>query len=259
MQPLLKISHLTKSYDGLTNALNDVTLTVNPNEFLVIIGPSGAGKSTFIRSINQLVKPTSGSVELLDQELTDLKTADLRKARTNMGMVFQAYNLIERSTVLQNVLNGRLGQLSSWKTMLNRYDDEVIQEAISLLTELGLKEHVFKLARELSGGQKQRVGIARALMQNPKLILADEPIASLDPKASSVVMDGLTHATIEKGISCIVNLHQVEIAKEYATRIVGIRSGEVVFDGTSAELTDDITAYIYEGKEEEATQFGTEG
>lgn len=256
MTELLKITELSKSYDGQTYALEDVNLNFDTNEFVVIIGPSGSGKSTLIRCINQLVKPSGGSIIFDGKEMLEMKQKELRKLRTQMGMVFQSYNLIERSNVLQNVLNGKLGQLNQWDTIFGRYSEEDINHANHLLEDLGLGEHILKRADSLSGGQMQRVGIARALMQKPKLLLADEPIASLDPNSSDIVMNELKRVTQEKGISCIVNLHQVEVALDYATRIIGIRHGKVVFDDVPEKLTKDVTSYIYEGKEHEATQVG---
>lgn len=258
MAELLNIKGLSISYDGKTNALDNVHLDFHTNEFVVVIGPSGSGKSTFIRSINQLVEPTQGSIVFDGDEMAGVNKKELRMMRTKIGMVFQAYNLIERSSVLKNVLNGKLGSLNQWDTIRGKFADEDVKQAIDLLSKLGLQDQVMKRADELSGGQKQRVGIARALMQDPKLLLADEPIASLDPNSSKVVMDGLKQVMVETGITCIVNLHQVEVAKEYATRIVGIRKGKVVFNDRPEKLTSAIAAMIYEGKEEEATQFGME-
>lgn len=258
MTELLKVTGLTKSYDGVKNAIEDINLTFYPDEFVVIIGPSGSGKSTFIRNLNHLVEATSGSIVIDGKETVGMKGKELRNIRSNIGMIFQSYNLIERSTVLQNVLNGKLGQLSTLQTILGNFPETDVERALFLLRELGLEDHLLKLARELSGGQKQRVGIARAIMQNPKLILADEPVASLDPLSLETVMDALRQVTEKEGIACIVNLHQVDVARKYATRIIGIRHGHVVFDGKPEELTDDVTTMIYEGKEEEATAFGTE-
>ncbi|KAA9299052.1 MULTISPECIES: phosphonate ABC transporter ATP-binding protein [Aerococcus] len=257
--PLLDIKDLKKSYDGETLALNNINLSFYEKEFVVIIGPSGSGKSTFIRSINQLIQPTSGSIVFDGKELMGASKKKLQKIRSKIGMIFQDYNLIGRTNVLKNVLNGKLGQLSQWQTLFNRFSPEDVNKAVEYLKKVGLEGHIYKRANELSGGQQQRVGIARALMQDPKLLLADEPIASLDPKSSIVVMDTLKTLATEKGIACIVNLHQVDIAVKYATRIIGIRKGKVVFDDIPTKLTDEIIQNIYEGKEFEAIQTTTLG
>jgi len=249
---LLEIDGLTKKYNEETTALKNIDLNFDDDEFVVIIGPSGSGKSTFIRCVNQLVAPTEGSIIFDGDEMMGMTKSDLRNTRTKIGTVFQDYNLIQRSNVLKNVLNGKLGQLSPWDTIFGRYSQEDIHQAIELLTELGLEEHVYKRADELSGGQQQRVGIARALMQNPKLLLADEPIASLDPASSTVVMDELKKVTEEKNITCIVNLHQVDIALQYATRIIGINKGKIVFNDTTEKLTPEKIRDIYGSKLSEA-------
>lgn len=249
---LLSIKDLVKSYDGKTNALDHLDLELSDGEFVVVIGPSGSGKSTLIRSINHLVEPTSGDIMFDGQDLSTLSKKELRKTRTKIGMIFQNYNLIDRSNVLKNVLHGKLGKLSQWETIFGRFSQEDKEQAVALLQEVGLEDHLYKRADELSGGQMQRVGICRALMQEPKLLLADEPIASLDPASSKVVMDQLYRITQRQGLTCIVNLHQVEVAKEYATRIIGIHKGKVVFNGKPTELTDEMISHIYENKLAEA-------
>ncbi|MFV0558274.1 MAG: phosphonate ABC transporter ATP-binding protein [Enterococcus sp.] len=249
--PLLAIQNLGKSYNQQDFALRNVDLTIAAGEFIVVIGPSGAGKSTFIRSINRMVDPTEGSVRFADVELTKLKGKALRKQRAKIGMIFQHYNLVGRTNVIKNVLHGRLGQVSLLTSLLGRYSEADKQEALALLQKVGLADHVYKKAKELSGGQMQRVGICRAIMQRPKLILADEPIASLDPKSAAVVMDHLKAITTERKITCIVNLHQVDFAKKYATRIIGIKDGQVVFDGKPQALSEEKIADIYLGKEEQ--------
>ncbi|UUX32746.1 phosphonate ABC transporter ATP-binding protein [Fundicoccus culcitae] len=253
---LLDIRHLTMSYDGKVNVLKDINLTFNKNEFVVVIGPSGAGKSTFIRFINLLVKPTGGEIIFDGDDLLQANTNQLKAARSNIGMIFQDYNLIERSNVLKNVLNGQLGKISAFDSIFGRFTEEDKQRAVNLLEEVGLGEHIYKRADELSGGQMQRVGICRALMQSPKLLLADEPIASLDPATSRLIMEYLFNLSNQYGVTSIVNLHQVAIAKEFATRIIGIKKGEVVFDDHPDYLTDDITEEIYGDKINESV-FGT--
>lgn len=250
MTTILNIKGLVKAYGGGTLALKGIDLKVEEGEFIAVIGPSGAGKSTLLRSINRLIEPSEGTIEFLGEQMNGNKSS-LRRWRAQIGMIFQHYNLVNRSSVLENVLHGRLGYMSSMAGIFSRYSEEDKRAAIELLAKVGLEKEVYKRADELSGGQKQRVGISRALMQKPKLILADEPIASLDPKSSAVVMDTIYENCRSRGIACLVNLHQVEVAKKYATRIVGIKGGAKVFDGTPEELTDEMIFNIYEGKEHE--------
>lgn len=251
METILKITNLAKTYNGGTLALKDINLEVKKGEFIAVIGPSGAGKSTLLRSINRLIEPTDGTIEFLNQHIEKVNKNELRKIRSKMGMIFQHYNLIYRSSVLENVLHGRLGYMGSLAGVFNRYKEADKREAIMLLEKVGLEAEIYKRADELSGGQKQRVGVCRALAQNPELILADEPIASLDPKSSTVVMDAIYKNCKEQGIACLVNLHQVDVAKRYATRIVAVKAGTIIFDGEASELTDAMIKYLYEGKEQE--------
>lgn len=255
MTYLLEIKDLKKNY-GKTNALNGVDVSFEEGEFVVVIGPSGAGKSTFIRCINRLIDPSGGQIIFEGENIEAVKNAKLRNVRRNIGMIFQNYNLVDRSNVLKNVLHGRLGYMPVIKSLLNLYDECDKIKAVELLEKVGIKDQMYKRADELSGGQKQRVGICRALLQEPKLLLADEPIASLDPKSANIVMDSLYDNTREKGLTVIVNLHQVDFAKKYATRIVGMKKGKLVFDGKPDELTDEMIRYIYEGKEEQMTLKG---
>ncbi|WII38429.1 phosphonate ABC transporter ATP-binding protein [Paenibacillus thiaminolyticus] len=251
MTTLLTIQNLKKRYNGGTIALDGINLEVKTAEFIAVIGPSGAGKSTLLRCINRLIEPSEGSISFQGQRIDQMKAKELRQARSRIGMIFQHYNLVNRLSVLENVLHGRLGYMSSLAGVFNRYSEADKQDAIALLQKVGLGKEVYKRADELSGGQKQRVGVCRALAQKPKLILADEPIASLDPRSSAVVMDAIHRNCTEQGIACLVNLHQVETAKQYASRIVGIKGGKVVFDGPPQALTDYHTSLIYEGKEHE--------
>ena len=251
MNSILELKQVKKEYKNQHVALRGIDLEIKEGEFVVIIGPSGAGKSTLIRTINQLVTPTSGEVIFKGKSLTHASKKDLRAYRSKIGMIFQHYNLINRTNVLKNVLHGKLGQVSLLTSTFGLYSQEDRKEAVELLKTVGLEEHIYKKAGELSGGQMQRVGICRAIMQSPDLILADEPIASLDPKSSKKVMSHLKSITEEKGLTCIVNLHQVEVAKEYATRIIGVKAGEIVFDGVPTQLTDDVIASIYDVQEEE--------
>ncbi|MEG0293784.1 phosphonate ABC transporter ATP-binding protein [Enterococcus sp.] len=250
-QPLLVLDNLTKFYGKNTQALKGIDLTIHHGEFVVIIGPSGAGKSTLIRCINQMVPSTSGTVRFDNIEMEKAKGKELRQQRAKIGMIFQHYNLIERTNVIKNVLHGRLGHMSFLQSAFGRYKEEDKQEAYDLLVKVGLEQQIYKKAGALSGGQMQRVGICRAIMQRPKLLLADEPIASLDPKASETVMTYLKEITTERELTCIVNLHQVEVARQYASRIIGVRDGQIVFDGQSEDLTEEMIAHIYSGKEEQ--------
>lgn len=249
-KPLLKIRNLKKSYDEQTMALKGISIDFYPGEYVVVIGPSGSGKSTFIRCINRMIDPTEGTIEFEGQAVEKLKGKKLRVVRTKIGMIFQNYNLVGRTNVIKNVMHGRLGRMPLWKSVLGLYVEEDKREAMELLKQVGLSEQVYKRADALSGGQMQRVGICRALLQHPKILLADEPIASLDPKSADIVMDQLHEITTKRGLTCIVNLHQVDYAKRYATRIVGIKSGQIVYDGSPEDLTDEIIADIYAGKEE---------
>jgi len=248
---LLELRALEKTYGKDTRALNGVNLTFEHGEFVVIIGPSGAGKSTLIRCINKMVELSGGEVIICGEHVERLRGRALRKMRSRIGMIFQHYNLVGRVNVIKNVLHGRLGKTSTLKSLLGLYPVADKQAAFDLLHKVGLEEQIYKRADELSGGQMQRVGICRALIQQPELLLADEPIASLDPQSAEVVMEQLKSITAEQGLTCIVNLHQVDFARRYATRIVGIKAGVVVFDGVPDELTDETIAAIYKGKEHE--------
>jgi len=212
---------------------------------MALIGPSGAGKSTLIRCVNRLVEPTSGKVFLGDQELTSLGAGRLRRARRQMGMIFQEYALVERLTVMENVLSGRLDYVGFWRSFLRKFPQSDIDEAFRLLERVGLDDMVDKRADELSGGQRQRVGIARALIQNPQLLLVDEPTASLDPKTSRQIMRLVCELCEERGLSAVINIHDVLLAQMFAQRIVGLRLGEVVYDGAPDGLTADVLTEIY--------------
>ncbi|MFE5323120.1 phosphonate ABC transporter ATP-binding protein [Paenibacillus sp. NPDC056579] len=242
---ILEIQNLRKVYSDGTAALQGIDFQVQRGEFIAVIGPSGAGKSTLLRCINRLVEPSEGTVRFNGIDTTKANGRQIRKLRREVGMVFQGFNLIQRVTVLRNVLNGRLGYMNSMSGALGLYRKQDVEEAKHILHRVGLHEQMYKRADELSGGQQQRVGIARALSQQPLLILADEPIASLDPVTSETIMEHLHSICREDGITCLVNLHQVEVAKKYATRIIGIHKGSVVFDGPPDELTDEMTERVY--------------
>lgn len=246
MSTLLNITHLKKYYDN-TPAVEDISFTVKEGELVAIIGPSGAGKSTVLRCINKMIDASAGSICFEGKEITNMKKEkELKLLRRRIGMIFQSFNLVYQLSVFQNVLHGRLGYMSNMNAVLGRYSEEDKRKALHILEMIGLKDMVYKRAGELSGGQKQRVGIARALMQEPSLLLCDEPIASLDPGSSKIIMDQIFHMTKERNIACIVNLHQVDVAKNYADRIVGIHKGRVVFDDVPEKLTDEMIEKIYE-------------
>ncbi len=242
---MLAIEGLTKRYPTGDLALDNVSLTVPKGQVMALIGPSGAGKSTLIRCVNRLVEPTSGRVVLGETEITQLGDLALRRARRRMGMIFQEYALIERLTVMENVLSGRLGYVGFWRSWFRRFPLADIEEAFRLLHRVGLDHMVDKRADALSGGQRQRVGIVRALMQNPELLLVDEPTASLDPKTSRQIMRLIIELAKERGLSAIINIHDVLLAQQFAERIVGLRAGRIVFDGAPEEMTPEVLTRIY--------------
>jgi len=243
---ILSITHLSKAYSkNEKKALTDVSMTVKSGEFISIIGSSGAGKSTLLRCINRMVDATEGEIVFNGHNITQVKGKALRRVRTNIGMIFQNYNLVERLSALENVLHGRLGHKSTLGGALGLYTEAEKEQAFDILETLGLTEFAYKRCDELSGGQKQRVGIARALMQSPALILCDEPIASLDPNSSKVIMDYLREINRKMNITCLVNLHQVDFALAYAERIIGINSGRIVYDGSSKAVSDRNLSEIY--------------
>ena len=242
---MLKISALTKRYDTGDLALNQVDLEIPDAQVLALIGPSGAGKSTLIRCVNRLVEPTSGNATLNDINLTKLSSRALRKSRRKMGMIFQEYALVERLTVMENVLSGRLGYVGFWRSYFRKFPKDDIKEAFRLLDRVGLLEMADKRADELSGGQRQRVGICRALIQDPDLLLVDEPTASLDPKTSRQIMRLINELCSERGLTAIINIHDVLLAQMFAQRIVGLANGEVVYDGKPEGLTPEVLTQIY--------------
>ncbi|MEM7750914.1 MAG: phosphonate ABC transporter ATP-binding protein [Pseudomonadota bacterium] len=250
---MLRLETLTKRYRTGDLALKGVDLEIPDGQVVALIGPSGAGKSTLIRCVNRLVEPTSGKVTLNDLELTSLSQSALRKARRRMGMIFQEYALVERLTVMENVLSGRLGYVGFWQSWFRKFPPDDISEAFRLLDRVGLSQMVDKRADELSGGQRQRVGIARALIQNPDLLLVDEPTASLDPKTSRQIMRLICELCEERGLTAIINIHDVLLAQLFAERIVGLRLGEIVYDGAPSGLTTDVLTDIYGEEDWEAT------
>lgn len=243
---LLEFKDVSKTYDNVTNALQDITFSIEEGEFVSIIGPSGAGKSTLLRCINRLIDASGGTIFFDGQDINGLDKKGLREARTKTAMIFQHYNLVDRLSVVENVLHGRLGQKSTLAGVVGHYTEEEKKEAFRIIQEMGLADQAYKRCDELSGGQKQRVGIARAIMQHPKLILCDEPIASLDPKSSKVIMDHLKTINQTKKITCLVNLHQVDVAMKYSERIIGVTAGRIVYDGPADGLTQEVIHEIYQ-------------
>jgi len=242
---MLTVEKLTKVYKTGDKALTDVSFEVPKGQVVGLIGPSGAGKSTLIRCVNRLVEPTGGSVRLNDLDITRLRSGDLRRARRRIGMIFQEYALVERLTVMENVLSGRLGYVPFWRSFTRRFPGEDIANAFRLLDRVGLSAHADKRADALSGGQRQRVGIARALEQDPELLLIDEPTASLDPKTSRQIMRLIVEICRERGLPAIINIHDVVLAQQFADRIIGLQAGRVVFDGPPAGLTEAVLTRIY--------------
>ncbi len=251
---VLSIRNLVKAYGRGQPVLHDISLDFAGSGVNAIIGPSGTGKSTLIRCINRLVEPTSGAILLGGRDLTQLGSRELRKARREIGMVFQEYNLVERLSVIENLLCGRLGYTPLWRVWTRRYPEADIARAFELLDRVGLGDFSTRRADALSGGQRQRVGIARAVMQQPRVLLADEPTSSLDPRTSVEIMTLMRDLGAEQGIPIIINIHDVALAKRFATRIIGMSAGNVVFDGPPDLLTDTDLHKVYGGSPE-----GSEG
>lgn len=249
---MLEVTNVSKTYSAGDKALDNVSFTIPAGQVVGLIGPSGAGKSTLIRCINRLVEPTSGSISLGGTVITGMSSRELRSVRRRIGMIFQEYALVERLSVMENVLSGRLGYVSFWRSFLRRYPGADVQKAFALLDRVGLIEHASKRADALSGGQRQRVGIARALAQDPELLLIDEPTASLDPKTSRQIMRLLLEICNEQQLPAIINIHDVVLAKQFTERLIGLKAGVIVFDGTPAELTDTVLTRIY-GEEDWTT------
>lgn len=242
---MLRVEELRKRYKTGDEALRGVSFSVPAGQVVGLIGPSGAGKSTLIRCINRLVEPTGGKVFLNDLDITGLSRSELSRARRRIGMIFQEYALVERLSVMENVLSGRLGYVSFWRSFTRRFAQADIDKAFMLLERVGLVEHADKRADALSGGQRQRVGIARALEQDPELLLVDEPTASLDPKTSRQIMRLIREICVERGLPAIINMHDVLLAQAFSDRIIGLRAGEIVFDGKPDALDDSVLTTIY--------------
>jgi len=242
---MLRIDNLRKRYRTGDEALKGISFAVPSGQIVGLIGPSGAGKSTLIRCVNRLVEPTGGQVFLDDLELTALSRSELRKARRRIGMIFQEFALVERLTVMENVLSGRLGYVPFWRSFARRYPPADVDKAFALLERVGVLDQADKRADALSGGQRQRVGVARALEQDPELLLIDEPTASLDPKTSRQIMRLIREICAERNLPAIINIHDVLLAQDFVDRIVGLRAGEVVFDGPPNALSPEVLTRIY--------------
>lgn len=247
---MLQIEHLTKVYGDGTRALDDVSFEVPDGEFLIILGLSGAGKSTLLRCINRLIEPTAGKIIWDGQDITAASGDELRQVRRHIGFIFQEFNLVERTSVLTNVLSGRLGYVNSWLSLVHRFPDRERQRAMQNLERVGIAELAPKRADDLSGGQRQRVGIARALMQEPRLMLADEPVASLDPVLAHSILRYLEQLNQEDGITVVCSLHFLDLVRRYGTRVVALRDGRVVYQGLPEDITEERFKEIY-GQEAE--------
>ncbi len=248
VRKLLQVKELKKEYVSGNPVLKGVNFSIEEAGLVAIIGPSGTGKSTLLRCINRLIDSTEGQIIVNDVDICQTKGRPLRKLRRQLAMVFQEYNLVERLSVMENVLSGRLGYMSTWQAWRRNYTQQDINSAYELLGSVGLAEHATKRADSLSGGQRQRVGIARAVMQNPSIILADEPTSSLDPKTAVEIMELLEKFALEKNIPVLINMHDVNLAKRFAKRIVGMSNGYVIYDGQPEGITDDHLKEIYGGE-----------
>lgn len=253
-EPMIELQGVTKVYDNGTVGLDKINLTVHKGEFVVVVGLSGAGKSTLLRSINRLQDITSGNINIDSKSITAAKGKNLRMFRRNIGMIFQNFNLVKRSSVLRNVLTGRVAYYPTWKTTFNLFSKEDKQKAYVALQKVDLADKVYNRADELSGGQQQRVSIARVLTQNPQIILADEPTASLDPKTSRRVMSDLKMLNKNYGMTVVANLHSVELAREFGERVIGIRAGKVVYDGKMSDTPQSVFDEIYSGGDPEEAE-----
>jgi len=242
---MLTLTGVSKRYQTGELALSDIDLTIPAGQVIALIGPSGAGKSTLIRCVNRLIEPSDGKVQLDSEDITRVRGARLRQARRQIGMIFQNYALVERLSVMENVLSGRLAYVGFWRSYFRRFPKSDIQQAFHLLRRVGLETMFDKRGDALSGGQKQRVGIARALMQNPKLLLVDEPTASLDPKTSRQIMRLICDLCREQQLAAIINIHDVVLAQQFVDRVVGLRAGRIVFDGSPQDLSPAILTSIY--------------
>ena len=252
---MLRVENLTKVFPDGTVALKDVSFEVRDGEFLTIIGLSGSGKSTLLRCINRLIDPTEGRVLWDDVDITAAQGAELRRIRRKIGMIFQQFNLVKRSSVMTNVLSGRLGYANPWLSLVGQFSAADRRRARQALERVGIAEKADNRADQLSGGQQQRVGIARALMQEPALMLADEPVASLDPVLAHSILQYLELLNRQDGITVLCSLHFLDLVHRYASRVIGLKAGEVVFDGLPSELTRERFKEVY-GEEAEMVSVG---
>ncbi|SIR05831.1 phosphonate transport system ATP-binding protein [Alkalispirochaeta americana] len=251
---MLDIKSLHKKYPSGPVALRGVDLTVHEGDLIALIGPSGAGKSTLIRCINRLVEPSSGQILMQGTDICQLNSGALRKARKKIGMIFQEYALVERLSVMENVLSGRLGYVSFYASLTRKFPRADITEALRLLDRVGLSDYIDTRADQLSGGQRQRVGICRALLQQPDFLLIDEPTASLDPKTSREIMRLITELVQERNIAAIINIHEVTLAEMYSKRVVGLKDGQIVYDQAAGGLTNEALTLIYGEEDWEANK-----
>ncbi|WP_207647621.1 phosphonate ABC transporter ATP-binding protein [Clostridium collagenovorans] len=243
--PLIKFDKVNKVYPNGLHALKNISLEIEQGEFVAIIGLSGAGKSTLLRTINRMHDITEGSLTVNGQEVNRLNGKDLRKFRRKIGMVFQSFNLVTRTSVIKNVLTSRVPDMPLWKAIIGLYSKEDKIKALEALDKVGILDKAYIRADQLSGGQQQRVALARTIAQNPEIILADEPVAALDPVTASQVMDDFKKINEELNISVLINIHHVDLALKYADRVIGIKAGEIVYDGPSSEVNDDVLTQIY--------------
>ena len=248
---MIEFKNVSKVYPNGTKGLDQINLTIADGEFVSIIGLSGAGKSTLLRSVNRLIDITHGEIVVNGTSITKADRKTLRRVRSDIGMIAQHFNLVKRSTVQRNVLSGRLGHYSTLRSLLGLFTKEDYDNTVKALATVGLSDKLHSRSDELSGGQQQRVCIARALVQRASVILADEPVASLDPVTTRTVLDDLRRINREEHKTVIVNIHSVELARAYSTRIIALKAGRVVFDGTPAELTDDRLTDVYGKSAEE--------
>ncbi len=250
-KPIIELKNVKKVYGKDIVGLQDVNLTINQGEFVVIVGLSGAGKSTLLRSINRLIDISDGDILINGESITKAKGKELRMLRRNIGMIFQSFNLVKRSSVLRNVLTGRVGYYPTWKSSLNLFTKEDKQRAYDALKQVDLADKVYARADELSGGQQQRVAIARVLTQDPAIILADEPTASLDPQTSKRVMEDLKMLNEKHGMTVVINLHSVQLAREFGQRVIGVREGKIIYDGKMSDTSEATFDQIYSGGDQD--------
>lgn len=247
---MIEFKQVYKTYPNGFEALKDINLTIEQGEFVAIIGLSGAGKSTLIRTINRLHNISEGTILVDDIEISKLKPQELRRFRRKIGMIFQSFHLITRISVMKNVLTAFVPELSFWRKIFGIFPEKIKLEALEALQKVGIEDKAFVRVDQLSGGQQQRVALARTLAQNPEIILADEPVASLDPVTATQVMNDFKKINEEFHITILINIHHVDLALQYAKRVIGIRSGKIVFDGPVCEVSEEVLQQIYEGKDE---------